>query len=264
MNKLLLVIAVAGLAHADDKKQLSGALAAALGVVTPKADLPQLILIDSETKLQEPFIYGNGSPSNELLHVQTGTATNDKDVGWIAADSGLVIVCGMEGCDKIYRDAAREAEKKPPYHHTALVDHGTVLFIHSGATGKGVGFGADMDEAIDDGAKRAVSQFTQTIGTSESFASTVSTRKDVVMYGTEPNERFVGGAAVKAALKKWNLSLTVHGKLRAGVTKDKHVAWIAADVNARSVKGDTVNPYRLTVVYEADGATWSIVQIHFS
>jgi hypothetical protein len=86
----------------------------------------------------------------------------------------------------------------------------------------------------------------------------------VVLHGTEPTERFVGGAAVRARLVKWDLSLAVHGGIRAGVTRSKAVAWIAADVDARSAKSKTTSPYRLTVVYEKTGTEWKIVQIHFS
>jgi hypothetical protein len=98
----------------------------------------------------------------------------------------------------------------------------------------------------------------------ERFAATISARKDVVLYGTEPTERVVGGAAARARLVKWDLSLAVHGGIRAGATRSKAVAWIAADVDARSAKSKTSSPYRLTVVYEKTGAEWKIVQIHFS
>ena len=53
-------------------------------------------------------------------------------------------------------------------------------------------------------------------------------------------------------------------EIRAGVTKSKTVASIAADVDARSAKSKTSAPYRLTVVYEKTGTGWKIVQIHLS
>lgn len=84
-----------------------------------------------------------------------------------------------------------------------------------------------------------------------------------MLYGTEPTERFVGGAAVRTALLEWNFVLTIHGGIRAGVTKSGTVAWIAADVDAVSAKSKST-PYRVTVVYEKTGADWKLVQIHFS
>jgi hypothetical protein len=258
-------MALVGLAHADDKakaKAISGALASALSVSSTEDTLPPIVLLDSETKFKEPFIYGSGSPDNRLLNVVVGLAA-DVHVGWVAADTGMIFACGMEGCDKILRDAAREANVKPPFHHTALVDDGKLLFLHIGATGKGVGQGS-METQIADDAKPVVEQFQTSIADPKAFSATVSARKDVVLYGSEPTERFVGGPAVRAALTKWSLSLVVHGGIQAGVVKSKGVAWIAADVDARSAKSKTTSPYRLTVVYEKTGTEWKIVQLHFS
>jgi hypothetical protein len=262
MRYLAILVALAGVAHADDKtKAISSALTAALSVSNSNDKLPPIVLLDSETKLKEPFIYGSGSPSDELLHVVVGLASDGR-AGWVAADTGVIIACGMEGCDKILRNAAREADVKPPFHQTALVDDGKVLFLHIGSTGSGVGFGAAMDTQIPDDAKPVVEQFRKSIGDPTAFAAGVSARKEVVLYGTQPTERFVGGAAVRATLAKWGLSLAVHGGIRAGVTRSKTVVWIAADVDARS--GKTSSPYRLTVVYEKSGTEWKLVQIHFS
>lgn len=248
-------MALAGLAHADDRKSIRTAVQNSLGW-NGGDYLPALVLIDSDTKLKEEFIDGDGSPSNSLLHVVVGMAADSK-AGWLAADSGVIVVCGNGDCDKVFKQAAHEAEVKPPYHHTALVDNGKVVFLHAGATGKGVGAGS-MDAQIDDDAKPIVEQFKKTIGDPKAFAATISARKDVVLYGTEPTERFVGGAAARATLMKWNLALSLHGNMRAGLTKSKTLAWIATDVDA----GKTI--YRLTVIYEKTGSDWKLVEIHFS
>jgi hypothetical protein len=268
MRYLVIVVALAvapvGIAHADGKaKAISGALADALSMSPEGAHLPPIVLLDSETKFKEPFLYGDGSPTNELLHVVVGLAA-DGHAGWVAADTGVIMACGMEGCAKILRDAAREATVKPPFHHTALVEDGKVLFLHIGSTGKGVGIGLPMETQIADDARPVVEQFQKSIADPKALAATISARKDVVLYGTEPTERFVGGAAARATLLKWDLSLAVQGGIRAGVTRSKAVAWIAADVEARSAKSKTTLPYRLTVVYEKTGAEWKIVQLHFS
>lgn len=249
-------------AAAPPRGRARSALVEALSA-TEDANAPPIVLIDADTKFKEAFVYGEGSPSNELLHVVVGLAA-DGHAGWVAAATGTIIACGMPGCDKIVRDAAREDNVKPPWHQTALVDDGKLLFLHIGSTGKGVGYSDAIEAHIDDAARPAVELFQKTIGDPKAFAATISARKDVVLYGTEPNERFVGGAAARATLLKWGLSLTVHGGIRAGVTKSKTVAWIAADVDARSAKSKASAPYRLTVVYEKAGTEWKIVQIHFS
>lgn len=263
MKYLVILVALVGVAHADDKaKAIASAVSDAMFVGHDK-DFPPIVLLDHDTKFKEPFIYGDGSPDNGLLHVVVGLAA-DGHAGWLAADSGVIMACGMEGCAKILRDAAREAKVKPPFHHTALVEDGKLLFLHIGSTGKGVGYEGLMEPQIPEDARPAVEQFQKSIADPKAFAATISARKDVVLYGTEPTERFVGGAAARATLLKWDLSLTVHGGIRAGVTKSRAVAWLAADVDARSAKSKTTLPYRLTVVYEKTGAEWKIVQIHFS
>jgi hypothetical protein len=263
MRYLAILVALVGLAHADNKgKAISDAVADALSSAMDNHSLPPFVLLDRETKFNEPIIYGNGSPTSELWHVVVGLAA-DGHAGWAAADSGVIVVCGFGDCKKVLRDAAREAKVNPPYHHTALVDDGKLLFLHVGSTGKGVGYDGSMQAQIADDARPVVEQFQKSIADPKAFAATISARKDVVLYGTEPNERFVGAAA-RATLVKWDLSLAVHGGIRAGVTKSKTVAWIAADVDARAAKSKTSTPYRLTVVYEKTGTEWKIVQIHFS
>jgi hypothetical protein len=265
MKTLAIVVALVSVAHADNKsKTITAALSDALSM-SADDKLPAIVILDTETKFKEAFIYGDGSPTSDLLHTVVGVAA-DGSSGWIAADTGAIIACGMEGCDKILRDAERAAKTTPPYHHTALVEDGKVLFLHVGSTGKGVGHGAAMDADIPADAKPVVEQFQKTIADPKAFAATISKRKDVLLYGTEPTERFVGGAAAKATLLKWNLGLSAVGGIRAGVTKSKTVAWIAADVEAKSLKSKsgTTTEYRLTVVYEKTGSEWKVVQIHFS
>jgi hypothetical protein len=268
MRYLAILVALVGVAHADDKaKAISGALADALSISSEGDKLPPIVLLDRETKFKEPFIYGGGSPDNGLLHVVVGLAA-DGHAGWVAADTGEITICGNElhpgDCDKVFRDAARNANVKPPFHHTALVEDGKLLFLHIGSTGKGVGYEGSMEAQIAEDARPVVEQFQKSIADPKALAASISARKDVALYGTEPTERVVGGAAARARLVKWDLSLAVHGGIRAGVTKSKAVAWIAADVDARSAKSKTSSPYRLTVVYEKTGTEWKIVQLHFS
>lgn len=171
MRYLAILLALVGVAHADDKaKAISGALTDALAV-SPKDDqLPSIVLLDQETKFKQPFIYGDGSPDSGLLHVVVGLAA-DGHAGWVAADSGVIIACGMGDCRKVLRDAAREANVKPPYHQTALVDDGKLLLVHIGSTGKGVGYDGAMEAQIADDAKPAVEQFQKSIADPKAFAA---------------------------------------------------------------------------------------------
>jgi hypothetical protein len=113
------------------------------------------------------------------------------------------------------------------------------------------------------GAEAVVKQLETTMGDPKAFAASVSDRKDVVLYGSEPNERFVGGAAVKKQLAAWNLSLKLRDGVVAGMASTKSVAWVAANVNASNAKLKPI-PYRLLAIYEQTGGAWKIVQLHFS
>jgi hypothetical protein len=115
------------------------------------------------------------------------------------------------------------------------------------------------------GADDVVKVFEGSLADGKSLAATVSTRKEVVLYGSAKGERVVGGSKVKATLAKWNLKLTVRDGIQAGVTTNKQVAYLAANVDAVSAKkpGDKASPYRILAVYEKQG-TWKLVQLHFS
>jgi len=91
-------------------------------------------------------------------------------------------------------------------------------------------------------------------------------RKDVVLYGSELSERTVGGDNVKAKLAAWKLAFKVRDGIQAGLTASKTVAWVAANVDATSLKNpkDKPTPYRALFLYEKTAGTWQIVHAHFS
>jgi hypothetical protein len=115
-------------------------------------------------------------------------------------------------------------------------------------------------------AEDAVKLFESTLADPKAFAKTVSDRKDVVLYGSEQSERFVGGAKVRAALDKWHLALTVRDGVQAGATASKTVVWIAANVDARNATKpkEPATPYRMSAIYERTGDAWRVVLVHFS
>jgi ketosteroid isomerase-like protein len=120
------------------------------------------------------------------------------------------------------------------------------------------------------GAEDVVKQFETTIGDPKAFAATFSQRKDAVMMGSELAERFVGAKA-KAQILAWNMGFTVRDGVRAGVSKTGNVAWLAANVDAKSLKRANADaiPFRMFVVFEKVGTektapSWTVVHVQFS
>ena len=123
----------------------------------------------------------------------------------------------------------------------------------------------EIPKKIDAGAEEVVKLFETSIADHKTMAATVSTRKDVVLFGNEAKERAVGGAKVKAKLETWKLGFKVRDGIQAGLAS-KTVAWVAANVDARSAKKPKADPvpYRLLAIYEKTGAEWKLVHAHFS
>lgn len=196
----------------------------------------------------------------------------DGTSAWYAGDVAHFAVCGEGRC---YKEKPRSYSDW--YHVTALVEAKGVKPIvwHIGEPISG----ADQKRAmakgpmlnplakqIDAGAEDVAKLFESTLGDPKAFAATVSDRKDVVLYGSDLLERYVGGAAVRKQLAKWNLALKVQNGIQAGVTSSKTVAWVAAHVDAVSAKNRKAKPtpYRLLVIYEKTGTAWKLVHAHFS
>jgi SnoaL-like protein len=141
------------------------------------------------------------------------------------------------------------------------------LFVHLGEDGiEKPALPTKLERHVDAAAAAAVKKFEATLGDPTKFAKTVSDRNDVVLYGSEVKERYVGGAAVRATLRKWKLALTVRDGVIAGATTSKTVAWVAANVDARAAGKPkaAATPYRVTAIYELHGSSWDIVQLQFS
>jgi ketosteroid isomerase-like protein len=195
----------------------------------------------------------------------------DGTAAWVAADMAWAEPCGDESCPRV---------KKPDgyYHGTALLDGRgpwTALVWHVAApmtpkdeTELAAAGAAPKTFArrVLPGAEAAVAQLEGTLADPKALAASVSKRPDVVLYGSAFKERVVGGKPVAAQLLKWNLAFQVRGGLQAGVTASGTVAWIAANVDATSLKkkGAKPTPYRALFLYEKTDRTWQLVQIHFS
>lgn len=78
--------------------------------------------------------------------------------------------------------------------------------------------------------------------------------KEAVLFGSAPNERFVGGGAVQSTLKSWNLDFSIRDGLASGVTNG-HLLWIAGNMDARPAGKDSATPtaYRVFLIFQGDG-----------
>jgi hypothetical protein len=95
---------------------------------------------------------------------------------------------------------------------------------------------------------------------------TVANRKDAVMFGSGPTERYVGGDAIKKVLTGWNLAFEVRDGLASGLTKGR-LLWIAANMNARPASNAKAapTPYRVFLIFEGSGDdTYELVHASFA
>ncbi len=191
------------------------------------------------------------------------------EAAWIAADLATYDICGDETCPKTPKPAAR-------YHATALFTGGApwqpvmwhLSYVFDGKEYAAAVAHDELDPVVDKVTKAddVVALFRTSMADPAALIKTVSSRADVVLYGTDRKERYVGGKKVAATLKKWSLAFTVRDGVQAGTTASGTVAWVAANVDAVSSKkpGAKPSPYRVTVLYEKTDAGWKAVVIHFS
>lgn len=213
---------------------------------------------------------GGGAPMHTEAAKRVFATASDKSVAWAAFD-----LKRWSGCDD-----AKACKGKPPFvtlHVAMLLEKqrtwGSSVFhyaepftqkAYNKARKEGKTL-APLGKKIDAGAEDVVKVFEASIGDPAKLAATVSPRKDVVLYGSDLPERYVGGAAVKKQLLQWDLSLKVRDGIQAGVSKGKTVAWVAANVDASPIKRKALpSPYRLLAIYEKVGASWQLVQASFS
>lgn len=227
-----------------------------------KFDAPRFAFSDQDPYVSEP----GGTATYEWSKAEKGKTIKavaaDSSAFWISSDIRGGGLCGMEECKK--------GDKGKLMHVTALFDKaGKAVVWHiskavtakeqSKAMAEGVK-PRTFDKGIDKGAEEAAKLFETTIGDGKALAATVSDRKDVVLYGSDPRERFVGGAKVKAQLAKWKLVLKPTSGIQAGMVGS--VAWVAANVEAQPKKGSKAKPapYRALFIYEGG----KLVNAHFS
>jgi hypothetical protein len=194
--------------------------------------------------------------------------TDDGKAAWLAADIRFVGDCGGPGCGVTLDRAHLTAVYERDQDGWAPVVWNIATTVSADRHADAVKAGTTLDPIPSniDGADAAVKVFQSTIGDPKALAQTVSDRKDVVLYGSEDGERFTGAAQVKAQLASWRLAFKVHDGVRAGLTANGNVAWVAANVDATPSSKPKAKPmpYRALFVYEHRGDRWMLVQAQFS
>jgi SnoaL-like domain len=190
--------------------------------------------------------------------------SSDAKSGWVTADVQGKWPCAVIGCKEntttFHATMVFEADR--PWHPVAL----DLANPHSGKDAAKLGAPPAITRQIDAGAEEAAKLFESTIGDVKALTATVSDRKEAVLFGSELAEKYVGTAAIKSTLTRWNLTFKVRDGVQAGVTSDKTLAWVAANVDATSAKTPTAKPtpYVALFVYEKVDTTWRLVVAQFS
>jgi hypothetical protein len=218
----------------------------------------------------KPFgtVDGVGVVSTTAKDVVIGYSA-DKTVAWYTTNAPSWGYCGGMDCDlgrkpDSYTHASVLFDRGPKWHPMVWDIAGATTDAQQAKAVKAGIAPPPIAKKIDAGAEGVDQLFESTIGDPAAFAATVSDRKDVVLFGSDAAERFVGGAAVRAKLKAWGLKLAVRDGVQAGLAGSS-VAWLAANVDATPAKDPKAkpSPYRLLVIYEKTGGVWKLVHASF-
>ncbi len=272
----LLIISATGVASADAP---TDELVARIQAITSKAsgatsNVPAFAFTGNLTLDPPPSldVARMGFPDITLADPKrTLVAMPLPDTAWISTYLAEHSQCAKAGCAKstpdgwvraiaLFEKAGANAEWQP-------VAWSITPSINSKAQQDSIDQGVvpDVITAKSDGADDVVKLFTTSLADPKAFAATFADRKDVTLMGSELGERYVGPQA-KATIAKWNFTFTVRDGTRAGMSKSKTVAWVAANVDAKSVKKPKAKalPFRAFALYEKVGDAWKLVQIQFS
>jgi hypothetical protein len=232
---------------------------------TPKFAFTGNLSLEHPASLDEATM---GMPDVAIVDkAKTVVVTADPDTAWVSAHLGEYTGCAKDACAKQQPDTWLRA---------------SALFERVNGTWQPTAWAitpsipsSSQQDAMEDnivpdklardiaGAEDAVKVFESTIGDPKQFSATFSDRKEAVMFGSELPERYVGAKA-KSQLAAWGFSFKVRDGVRAGVSKSGNIAWVAANVDAKSKKLAKTFPFRVFVLYEKIATTWKIVQLQFS
>lgn len=272
---VVLLLCAAGAAHAGPSPADPGfELMESLATDGTAADgtAPMAFQFDPAGTFRSPGSYDEveGATGYTDARKRVIAISADQTAAWIAADLAGFDYCGDCAMAKRPVDAW--------LHGTMLIELGapwTPVAAHLAFTVDGKRQAAAekagatlpaLPPRDNEDADEVARQFMTTMAVPALLAASVSDRKDVVLYGSGLSERYVGGAKVRAQLKKWALVFTVRDGVHAGLTRSKTVAWVAANVDAISAKKATgkPSPYRVLAIYERTRGAWKLVQLHFA
>ena len=96
------------------------------------------------------------------------------------------------------------------------------------------------------------------------FYRLFSSRPDVIVWGSSPEERYLGASALKWA-KRLSNSLELSGPLQAATAPNGNVGWLAANVSLLGRKNRNQSlAYRLLMIFVLQNDEWKAVLAHFS
>lgn len=205
------------------------------------------------------------------VHKSTVGLSGDGRSAWVSAHLAWFEPCGDESCPRVpkpdgFYQASMLLEDRGGWKPVAwIVDTPVDARTQARMLKEGAAPNA-ISGLTRKGAEEAVALFQASIGDPKALAKTVTTRADAALFGSDLKERYIGGKKVAATLTRWNLAFKVRDGIQAGVAGSGNVAWVAANVDATSVKkpGSKPTPYRVFCIYEKGDAGWKLVVMHFS
>lgn len=127
----------------------------------------------------------------------------------------------------------------------------------------------DIPDKVDAGAKDLLEVFDADLASPERLSKDISDRPDVYVFGTDPNEIWQGGDALRKAfvaqISQFHMKLARRGGARASVAGE--FGWVMANVEIKVTPeggNELVVPLRSLAVYQHEAAGWKLLQGHFS
>jgi len=204
---------------------------------------------------------------SDIAELVDPTIASSGDVTWVATGVKRATQCaGLQGTWAQCKDSAAPtinalvlyAKSGKSWHEIAI--HAAVPIADKDLAKSKLKLDP-VPKAIAPDAADAAKLFETSFADPKALAASVSARKDVTLLGSAPNEKTRGGAAVAKKLGGWQLAFTVHDGIAAGAVGN--VAWVAANVDAKSSKDNKVTSYRVMAIYEK-AKTWQLVAVEFS
>jgi ketosteroid isomerase-like protein len=256
-------------AHELERELDNLALSSGVGVPPEGRKPPRAAIDDVITLSPDSFdrVMGPWGHHGNAEQAVVGVARDGK-AAWITAELAFWDLCGMQHCmhDPPVARAHGTAlfEPTPAGWQSVVWDFAHVLTAKQQAEAKR-SLPAPIKHTLDAGVESAVGELTVRLARDPALlAAMVTDRKDAVLFGSDLAERFVGGAAIRERLVKWNLRYKIRDGVLAGLTTSGSVAWVVANVDAAKPGNKTSTTYRMFAILEKVAGNWQIVQLSFS